>query len=306
MKRGAFFMKTIKPNFIIIGAMKAATTSLYSYLQQHHEIFMSPMKEPMFFNNLDEEKTYKVKGSKGKHIRSFEEYYSLFNAAKKEKAIGEASPAYIYDKKCPQLIKNNIPEIKIIAILRQPVERAYSNYLHTIRSGKEPIKDFLKAFQEEEKRIAENWSPLYHYKSKGYYFEQLERYYNIFPANNIHIVLFEDLINYPHKTVKEIFKFLAVDESFIPKKEEKKNVSGIPKGIIGWLIMKARYYNIINSFPISKYIPKFLIKIIQSVIYKKSKKLNTKTIHDLTDLYYKKDIKKLEKLIQKDLRSWLR
>ena len=73
------------------------------------------------------------------------------------------------------MIKKHLPNIKIIAILRQPVERAYSNYLHAQRSGKEIIPDFEKAFNEEKVRIEKNWSPLYHYKGKGFYFEQLNR-----------------------------------------------------------------------------------------------------------------------------------
>ena len=99
---------TIKPNFIIIGAMKAATTSLYTYLKQHPDIFMSSVKEPMFFNNYTKENNYIVKGRKTKKITTLKQYYDLFNAVKNETAIGEASPSYISDKNCPILIKKHL------------------------------------------------------------------------------------------------------------------------------------------------------------------------------------------------------
>ncbi len=99
-------MQKKKPNFIIIGAMKAATTSLYTYLKQHPDIFMTKVKEPMFFNNFNQEKDYKIIGSKSKKVNTLEGYFSLFDDVKNEKAIGEASPAYIYNEKAPSLISD--------------------------------------------------------------------------------------------------------------------------------------------------------------------------------------------------------
>ena len=84
-----------KPNFIIIGAMKAATTSLYTYIKQHPDIFMTKVKEPMFFNNFQQENNYNILGSKSKKATTLEEYLAMFKDAKNEKAIGEASPFYI-------------------------------------------------------------------------------------------------------------------------------------------------------------------------------------------------------------------
>ena len=85
--------------------MKAATTSLYTYLKQHPDVFMTTIKEPMFFNNFQKKNNFKVAGRKTKKITTFEEYYPLFDAVKNEKAIGEASPAYISNENCPSLIK---------------------------------------------------------------------------------------------------------------------------------------------------------------------------------------------------------
>jgi len=294
-----------KPNFIIIGAMKAATTSLYTYLKQHPDVFMTTIKEPMFFNNFHNNNDFKVLGRKTKKITTFEQYYTLFDAVKNEKAIGEASPAYITNKDCPTLIQEHLPETKIIAVLRQPAARAYSNFLHARRADKEPIADFETAFNKEEERKAENWSPLYHYKGKGYYAEQLERYFTLFPKENVKVLLFEDLIKNPVETTQEVFKFLNIDNSFTPDTSKKANVSGTPKGLFGWLIMKLRYYNLIPNIQFSNFLPGFIIHIIFNSAYKKASPLAPELKKRLTHTFYKEDVLKLEKLIGKDLKHWL-
>jgi len=293
------------PNFIIIGAMKAATTSLYTYLKQHPDVFMTANKEPMFFNNFQKANDFKIHGRKRKKITTFEEYYSLFEGATNEKAIGEASPSYIFNEDCPQLIQKYLPDTKIIAILRQPVERAYSNFLHARRADREPISDFEIAFNKEEERKTENWSPLYYYKGKGYYAKQLERYYSLFPKENIKILLFEDLVKNPIETSQRIFEFLNVDNTFVPDTSKKANVSGTPKGIFGWLIMKLRYYNLIPNIQFSNYLPAFIIQFLFKSAYKKAEPLNKEVTKRLTQKFYKEDILTLEELIGKDLQHWL-
>lgn len=285
--------------------MKAATTSLYTYLKQHPDIYMSKVKEPMFFNNFKQKNNYFVRGRKTKKITTLQEYKTLFNDVKDEKAIGEASPGYIYNLSAPILIKEEIPNVKIIAILRQPVSRAYSNFLHSKRANREPIEKFEDALNEEENRIKKNWSPLYHYKEKGFYFQQLKRYFGLFPKENIKILLFDEVVKNPKKACKDIFKFLQVDDSFIPNTSKKTNVSGTPKGLFGWLIMKLRFYNLLPNIQFSKYLPNFLLKLIFNAAYSKPEKLDESLKKELTKKYYKEEILELEKLIEKDLSHWL-
>lgn len=285
--------------------MKAATTSLYTYLKQHPDVFMSKVKEPMFFNNYKKENDYFVKGRKTKKITTLQDYTALFDKEKNQSAIGEASPAYIYDKKTPYLIKEVIPEVKIIVVLRQPIERAYSNFLHARRAGREPITKFTEAINSEEKRKENNWSPLYFYKDKGFYYKQLKRYFELFPKENIKVLLFEDVVKNPTTTTQEIFSFLGVDSNFIPDTKQKTNVSGTPKGVFGWLIMNLRYYNLIPNIAFSKYLPNFLVNFIFQSAYSKPEKLDAKLKRELTEKYFKQDILQLENLIKKDLSHWL-
>ena len=298
-------MKNNLPNFIIIGAMKAATTSLYTYLKQHPEIFMPTVKEPMFFNNYQQKNNYIIKGRKRKKITTLKQYKRLFDDVKSESAIGEASPAYIYNQKAAELIKKEIPDVKIIAVLRQPMERAYSNFLHAKRAGKESENDFTKAFHLEEKRKKENWSPLYHYKSKGFYFQQLQIYFNLFPKKNIKVLLFEDVIKNATESTREIFEFLEVDTNFIPDTSKKTNVSGKPSGILGWLLMKLRYYDLLPNIQFSKHLPQPIMRVLFKSVYKKPTELDKDLKKEMTERYYKKDILQLEKIIKKDLSDWL-
>ena len=294
-----------KPNFIIIGAMKSATTSLYTYIKQHPDIFMTKVKEPMFFNNFQQENNYNILGSKSKKATKLEEYLAMFKDAKNEKAIGEASPAYIYNENAPHLIKEHLPDVKIIAILRQPTDRAYSNFLHTKRADRENVNSFEQAIKIEKERISDNWSPLYHYIQKGFYSVQLKRYYNLFPKENIKVYLFEDVVKTPKETLKDIFKFLNVDENIEIDTSKKSNVSGTPKGILGFILKKMRYYNLMPKFAISDYLPTFIISLLFKSVYKDTEKLDSVLRKELTDKYYREEILKLEKLIDRDLSNWL-
>lgn len=294
-----------KPNFIIIGAMKAATTSLYTYLKQHPDIFMTKVKEPMFFNNFNQITDFKVLANKSKKVNSLLDYFSMFSSVENESAIGEASPAYIYNEKAPYLIKEHLPDVKIIAILRQPTDRAYSNFLHTKRADRENVNSFEQAIKIEKERISDNWSPLYHYIQKGFYSVQLKRYYNLFPKENIKVYLFEDVVKNPKETLKDIFKFLNVDENIEIDVSKKSNVSGTPKGILGFTLKKMRYYNLMPKFAISDYLPTVMVNLLFKSVYKDAEKLDSVLRKELTDKYYREEILKLEKLIDKDLSNWL-
>ena len=297
-------MKTIKPNFIIIGAMKSATTSLYTYLKQHPEIFMASKKEPKFFNNFNTKSTSELQGKGFKKIKTLEQYLALFQKVSNEIAIGEASPSYIFDRNCHSLIKKTLPKAKIIAIIRQPVERAYSNFLHAKRGEQEEEIDFEKAFTEGENMLYAG-NKKHFYLEKGFYYTQLKRYFDVFPKEQIKIILFEDMIKNPGEVTQEVFKFLGVDSSFIPNTSKKANVSGVPKGYLGWSVMKLRKNNLIPDIEFGKILPKFLVDLIIKTIYSKPKKMNKELVKKLTRKYYLEDIKKLEKLINQDLSTWI-
>ncbi len=263
----------VLPNFLIIGAAKAGTTSLYEYLKQHPQIWMSPVKETNFFALEDETLNFRGPGDRD-YINKFsitkiEDYLNLFQEVSNQVAIGEVSPLYLYSPKAPRRIQHYIPETKLIAILRNPVERAYSSFLHLIRDGREPIENFALALQEEEFRMRSDWEHIWHYKQLGFYYVQLERYFTTFSKQQIRVYLFEDLINNPGLMLKDIFKFLGVNEEFMPDISVKHNVSSISE---------------------DKAPTELLLKL----------ELRRQLVE-----VYQEDICKLQQLLQRDLSKWL-
>ena len=201
------------PTFLIIGATKAGTTSLHHYLSQHPDIFMLPQKETNFFAQDS------ALCLMDRTVRSEEEYKELFKDAGGAKAIGETSPAYLAVPDSPKLIKKMIPDAKMIVILRDPIERAYSHYLMRRRQGKELRETF------EECLAVDDLDPMRSYKSRGFYGEQLERYRKEFPADRLKIFLYEDFVGDPLRVVREICTFLEVNAAFTPDMKEKYNVN---------------------------------------------------------------------------------
>jgi hypothetical protein len=209
------------PNFLIIGAMKSGTTALYYYLEQHPDIYMSPVKEPNFFSSQEQENAADT-------VTQIETYQRLFSGSSGKKAIGEASHSYLYEPGAAAEIRRHIPEAKLIAILRNPIDRAYSHFLHMVRSGTEPLDDFAQALREEEagihgERIFQD------YVGRGLYYDQLRRYFGTFAREQVRVYLYEDLSGAPISTVQDAFRFLKVDDSFVPDVSLRRNVSGHPR-----------------------------------------------------------------------------
>ena len=208
------------PNFLIIGAMKSGTTALYYYLEQHPEIYMSPVKEPNFFSSQEQENAADA-------VTQLGTYQHLFRGVSGEKAIGEASHSYLYEPMAAAEIRRYVPEAKLIAILRNPIDRAYSHFLHMVRSGTEPLDDFAQALREEGGIHKER--AFQDYIGRGLYYNQLRRYFGTFPREQVRIYLYEDLSGAPISTVQDAFRFLKVDDSFVPDVSLRRNVSGHPR-----------------------------------------------------------------------------
>lgn len=221
------------PNFLIIGAAKSGTTSLHYYLQQHPEIFMCPRKDTFFFDFDGQAPAYSGPGDnewyQGYAVTQPQDYEALFAGISSEKAVGESCAGYLYDPQAPKRIHQHIPHAKLIAVLRDPVERAYSSFLQQVRDGYETVADFGEALDLEAERIRGNWRPIWHYRNRGFYGEQLERYLRLFDSSQLRVYLYEDLQGDPAAMLKDIFGFLEVDEGFMPDVSVRHNVAGIPR-----------------------------------------------------------------------------
>jgi len=198
------------PSFFIAGAPKTGTTSLYHYLNQHPEIYMSPVKEPCYFasevrlQHFSREFESHAKSSNrrlskylegpmagvdpGGIVSNWEDYLKLFKNVAGEKAIGEASVCYLWSPTAASNIRARIPEAKILMILRDPAERAFSQYMQYAANGL-----VRRAFREQDESSAHNtrheFNPLYPFLEYGQYYEQVKTYLDLFPRANVRIYI---------------------------------------------------------------------------------------------------------------------
>ena len=213
------------PNFIIIGAQKSGTSSLFWYLSQHPQIRSSFVKEVHFFD-----------GGLDPAINNFSKgvgwYRAHFPIENRKFITGEASPLYIFNPLVPERIHNVLPGVKLIAVLRNPVERAISHYFHEKRKGREekPILEALELEEERLRPILEQYdykSEIFKnksYKSRGLYKKQLERFLDYFSWDQILILSSEDLFTNSKDTLEKTFHFLKVDPSVNILNLDPKNV----------------------------------------------------------------------------------
>lgn len=296
------------PNFLIIGAAKSGTTALYTYMKQHPEIFMSSPKELRFFNytgsypeDLDE--IYIHRG-----VTTLKEYKSHFDFVKNEKAIGEVSPMYLYVPGTAERIKSIIPDVKLMAILRNPVDRAYSAYTHALRDWIEPTNSFVEALAKEKERIEAGWGMLWHYTNAGFYYKQLSRYYNVFEPDKIKVMLYDDLISSPDKLLMGIFDFLDVDSCFTPDTNARPNVSGFPKKPKLHYFLKRLFMddNLIKRASRKLFQKAFRRKVMNKIVGANlEKRAMPQEIRSQLQELFRDDINNLEELIQRDLSHWL-
>ena len=232
-------------NFLIIGAAKSATTSLWSYLKQHPEVFMCKPKEPNFFvfeglklphySGPSDEKTLIRKLYKN-NVSDFESYQALFQNAGEAKAIGEASVRYLYIPEVPERIKKYLPNIKMIIILRNPVNRLYSQYVMNVRDLLEPLP-ISEALAAEDERVNQNWDCAWHYTRMSNYYHQIKRYLDLFSPQQIKVIIYEDFVRDTTGVMQEVYDFIDVDNSFLATRS-KSNSGYWPKSLILHRLLK--------------------------------------------------------------------
>jgi len=289
------------PNFLIIGAMKSGTTALYYYLEQHPQIFMSPVKEPNFFCVGGKE------GSDSRSVTRLEDYQHLFKDVSGEKAVGEASHCYLYEPEAVARIQQHVPDAKLIAILRNPVDRAYSHFLHRVRDGTEPLTDFAQALREEETGAFQK-RRFQDYIGRGRYYEQLKRYFDAFDRRRLRVYLYEELSDAPIDTLRDTFRFLGVDDSFVPDVSLRRNVSGHPR------------YKALDEFlrrpsPVKEALKVHLPARLRWRLSEAFDALKTRNLVEPSAVppdarrqlvgVYREEILRVQELVQRDLSGWL-
>ncbi len=219
------------PDFLVIGAPKAGTTALHAALARHPGLYMSPVKEPKFFLSDGPPPT---KGGPGdaltyrEHIWRRPDYEALFDPAPAGTLRGESTPLYLYDRAAMRRIRAALPDARLIVIVRDPVERAHSNWTHLWSAGLEPVGDFVRACGEEERRIEAGWASFWHYAGLGRYGEQLEYLFTLFPREQVLVLRYRRLVDEPEQTLDQIFAFLGVEQGVVAE-IPRHNVTAHPE-----------------------------------------------------------------------------
>lgn len=202
------------PDFFVIGVPKAGTTALHVALARHPQLFMSDIKEPKFFMCDGPPPTRGGPGdakSLRERIWRREDYEALFAGAPAGTLRGESTPFYLYDPDAQRRLHDAVPNARLIAVLRDPVDRAHSNWTHLWSAGLEPEGDFVAACRREDERAAAGWAQFWRYLDQGRYGEQLQRLYARFPREQVLVLRYRQLVDEPISTLDEICAFLGVD-----------------------------------------------------------------------------------------------
>lgn len=296
----------VMPNLLVIGAAKGGTTSLHYAFDQHPEIFMSPMKEPSFFWAYGRDIRLLGPGAevmKHRYVDTLESYQKLFARATAYKAVGESSVRYLCHPPAPQRIHQFLPQVKLVVILRQPAERAFSSFAHYRRDGIEPCDDFSEAIAQDRQGLRDGWT-FGRYLSEGFYFQALQRYLQYFDRGQMHISLLEDLQTDSQALMRSIFQFLGVDDSFGVDLSHQHNVSGVIRNPLKrWLWTRSNPLRAAIRPLLSE---RFRHRASEWVIRDVEKlSFSPQLRAELTD-YYRQDIEQLQGLLGCDLSHWLK
>ena len=288
----------MKVDFFIVGAPKAGTTSLYHYLNEHLEVEMSSQKEPDYFSDdaLQEQGLYYGKN----RIDTLDKYNNLF-VNPQAKLRGEGSVSYFFYDDVPNKIKKYNPDSKIIIMLRNPIDRAFSHYLMDYRLGlvSESFEDIVK------KKSNHKCANLFYqqYIQVGEYSNQLKRYLNVFNSENILLIDYEDFKKDVAGVVNKTYLFLGVNDDFQPNLNKKHNTYSMPKNrIIRYIYSFVPLRNLLISI-----FSKEMIKSTRNFLFKSDKKpiMQVETRLFLKK-HFEKDVNELSELLNKDYTKWIK
>ena len=295
------------PNFLVIGAGRSGTTSLHHYLGQHPDVFISASKAPSYFyccDTLPSEDPYQHLVSRNYFVRDFEEYQALFDEVRDEQAIGEVSPVYLATTQAASRIAERIPEAKLLAIVRNPVERAYARFLGRTRDGLERRTSFAEIVRQESKAGLLRDDASGTYVASWFVFHFLESYLEQFPRESFCIRLFEDLKDDSEGLVSDFFEFLGVDSDFRPSLERRHNPSG---GTIRQPLLR---YIWTNTGLLRARLRPFLPVKMRNTVFgllpmeRVDRPLDSEVRAELIELF-RDDVLKLQDWLDRDLSAWL-
>jgi sulfotransferase family protein len=299
------------PDFLVIGAPKAGTTALHVALAGHPGVYLSVIKEPKFFlsdgpppatGGPGDALTYR------EHVWRRQDYEALFDPAPPGTLRGESTPLYLYDRAAMDRIRQAIPGAKLIVIVRDPVERAHSNWTHLWSAGLEPVGDFIRACGEEERRIAAGWASFWHYVGLGRYGEQLQYLYTLFPREQVLVIRYRLLIDEPARTLDRICAFLGVAQGVLGQ-IPRQNVTSHPEATLAHrAVSLAQRAGSVAASRVPGLTGATLTGPLERYLQRHSRERQPLSWEQRRELLprFEADIKLLEDVLGEDFRDWLR
>jgi hypothetical protein len=312
-----------EPNFFLVGAPKAGSTSLYYHLRQHPDIYMSPMKEPSYFSfelrpenyapafkaralQVVERTQQYLRGpmtevSPGGMVTDWQDYLRLFAAAGAQHAVGEASVCYMVSHTAAAAIAALYPHAKILMVLRSPADRAFSQYLQVLAEG-HVTGSFQQYVRACLRHSGEGLGVHEPFLEMGFYAAQVQRYIDCFPRNRIGIWIYEEHLAQPSELLRQIFRFLEVEENFQPDTSARHHQPRVPK-MAG--SSRALQWARTSTFS-RKVLPGPVRRAVRDVFYRPPGAV-TMSAADRTLMheFYAGDVRKLETILNRDLSGWL-
>ncbi len=212
-------VRALRPDFLLMGAPKAGTSALHAALAQHPDVFVTSPKEPKYYL-CDDAPPPHWSGPGDRHSQQEwvwrgHEYAALFAGAEEHQVRGESTPFYLWSRSAHLRIARSLPRVRAIAVVRDPVDRAYSNWMHLWSDGLEPVADFEQAFLLQDERADRGWAPFWRYRELGLYGDQLAHLYDVLPAEQVLVMRYRQIVDDPRAAVDRACRFLGIREGLV-------------------------------------------------------------------------------------------
>ncbi|QDH11174.1 sulfotransferase [Nocardioides dongxiaopingii] len=212
-------LRSPRPDFLIIGAPKAGTTALHAALAQHPDVFVSNPKEPKYWLCDDAPPPHWTgpgdRHSQQEWIWRPDRYADLFRGARDDQVRGESTPFYLWSRGAHRRIAEALPDVRLIAVVRDPVDRAYSNWMHLWSDGLERERDFVEAFAAQDQRVADGYAPFWRYRELGLYGDQLAHLHQHVDPRQVLVLRYRDVVDEPASAVDRACRHLGIREGLV-------------------------------------------------------------------------------------------
>lgn len=309
------------PDFLVVGVVKGGTTALYNLLDRHPGIHLPPIKETNFFSRADmrpsdfsREYALDAKLDVGRyisngmkevvhlaHVEDPRQYAALYSRARPGQVLGEVCPSYAISPSAAAAIHAARPDARILFMLRDPVQRAWSQYIMNLREGKTMERDFLKEVEQDQRRESKGWGVNHQYLALGMYAEQVERYLDVFPRDQVHVLLHEQFKEDPRKTMRQVFEITGVDPMEDLDASGKYNEAAVPRNaVLNRLLVRSGAISAVKGM-----VPRRLRGGFKELLYSRAN-MPTLPAGQASALWeqYAADVDRLSGLIGMDLRQW--